>query len=1765
MITRPRKHPRSNSSPDGEDRAPKRPAYSEPTVALPNGIQHDYADYTVAIMCALDFEMSAVRWMLDRQHHPLPEKKGDRNLYVLGELSGHNVVIACLPGTQGKSAAAHVAADLERTFPRVQYRLLVGIGGGVPSDKHDIRLGDVVVSMPDGQYGGVVQYDLGKDTEDGFNLKGSLHPPPRMLTNAVGLMKSDHYAKQNRIPEFISEMTRREPNLLSFYQRPSADSDILFRSGSQQTLDQDTCAQSNQSETVLRHSRLSSDPKIYYGLIASGDRVLKSAHKRDSIRDKIGDILCFEMEACGLVTELPYMVIRGISDYADSHKNDQWQPYAAAVAAGCAKELLSYLHVHTTPATLSLDSEEDVTASRRSIGGAVKFTEEQRQKLFESLDFDQFNARQKTIKLAHKKTCRWLLGREEYRNWFDVTKREDHHGFLWIKGKPGTGKSTIMNFAHIEAKRKMKDKIVISFFFNARGTDLEKSTIGMYQSLLLQLLQNFSGLQEVLLGCLETLGMNIRTSVEHLRFTIDSLKYLFREAVHSLDHHSLVCFIDALDECSEEEVRDMISFFQEVNEYGDNVGESLHFQVCFSSRHYPHISIDRGLSLILEGQEGHNQDIVNYIIDKLKIGNSKAAQDIRDLLQEKASGVFMWVVLVVDILNKEYDRGRIMGLRNRLRDIPSDLHELFRDIISRDSNGGDKDVLLLCIQWVLFARQPLTPEQFYFAMHSGIAPESLCEWDAEEITQDVMKRFILDSSKGLAETTRSKNPTVQFIHESVVDFLLKKNGFAEIWGGIGTNFRGLSHERLKSCCVNYMNIDLSAYIQPETEIPEASSKEAKTLRESVIRAFPLMEYATYNVLYHSDCAEEMGITQGEFLQNFHMPRWVLLDNVLEKHQIRRHTQHLSLLYLLAELNAPNLAKVHPQVMFYLEIEKGRYGTPLFAALAMGNRAVVCAFLGAHAAQQPSSGHLSELYNLYCRDDSRPINFGRNFSFSKPKGILFHLIELDDEIVFQFALDICPDILNGRYHTQPPLLWAAKHGHENTVKFFLREALSNINTVVENGSSFGFGRDYDAAIKLLLEHSDANTRDQSGRTVLSYAAEAGHRAMVTVLLESYGADVNIVDEIGRTPLSYAAEYGRDSIVKLLLEKMDPNSKDHQDRTPLSYAAQYGYDSIVKLLLEKVDPNSKDHQDRTPLSYAAQYGRYSIVKLLLEKVDPNSKDHQDRTPLSYAAQYGRYSIVKLLLEKVDPSSKDYQGRTPLSYAAQYGYDSTIKLLLETADPNLKDHQGRTPLSYAAQIGHDSTIKLLLETADPNLKDHDGRTPLSYAAQYGRDSIVKLLLEKVDPNSKDHQDRTPLSYAAQYGHDATINLLLETADPNLKDHQGRTPLSYAAQHGYGSTIKLLLETADPDLKDHDSRTPLSYAAQYAYDDSIIKLLLETADPDLKDHQGRTPLSYAAQYGYGSTIKLLLETADPDLKDHQGRTPLSYAAQYGYGSTIKLLLETADPDLKDHDGRTPLSYAAQNGRDIIVKVLLEKVDPNSKDHQDRTPLSYAAQYGHDSIVKSLLEKADPNSKDHWGQTPLLCAARMGNETIVELLLKHVNFDPDSYKTAISHALAGEQIRVAKLLLDHGETAVKGHQNSDNALAPYAARNIYDTMLEELVTKADMDTNQILLTIAAAHGYDSLLKLLLEKSGVDVNTRDFFGCTPLFEAVKGQKTSIVELLLAAEGVDVNLPDNLGFTPFSVAAQRGYEEIGRLLLLTNKVDPAIIAEYPDFTFSIRKL
>jgi hypothetical protein len=224
-----------------------------------------------------------------------------------------------------------------------------------------------------------------------------------------------------------------------------------------------------------------------------------------------------------------------------------------------------------------------------------------------------------TIKNAHAKTCKWLLKNRLYLDWLDTAKLDEHHGFLWIKGKAGTGKSTLIKFALMNARKTMKDYITVSFFFNAWGGDIEKSTVGIYRLLLLQLLERLPALQSIfdLLGLL-----SLSFSTNH-GWNIELLKMLLEQALQTIGESRVVCFIDALDKCEEELVRDMIQFFERIGEIA--ILSNIQFYTCFLSRHYLHITIRKGLELVLEGQEGHNQDIANYVETELKIGKSKIA------------------------------------------------------------------------------------------------------------------------------------------------------------------------------------------------------------------------------------------------------------------------------------------------------------------------------------------------------------------------------------------------------------------------------------------------------------------------------------------------------------------------------------------------------------------------------------------------------------------------------------------------------------------------------------------------------------------------------------------------------------------------------------------------------------------------------------------------------------------------------------------------------------------------------------------------------------------------------------------------------------------------------------------------------------------------------------------------------------------------------------------------------------------------------------
>jgi ankyrin repeat protein len=885
----------------------------------------------------------------------------------------------------------------------------------------------------------------------------------------------------------------------------------------------------------------------------------------------------------------------------------------------------------------------EATVKLAPIGVSSVLNADKRRSFLDSLRFDQIDTRHATIKAAHAKTCRWLLSKSEYQDWRDVNKISEHHGFLWIKGKPGTGKSTIMKFAYANAKKTMTDTIIISFFFNARGERLEKSAEGMYRSLLFQLLEKLPELQ-IVFDSLESTAPN---GGDSHRWDIEKVKNLFGSAIEKIGRSRLTCFIDALDECEEDQVREMVAFFESLGHLA--VLSQIRFCVCFSSRHYPHISIDKSVQLILEGQEGHQQDMANYLHSELKAGRSKGNELIEQIkaeILERASGIFLWVVLVVQMLNKEYDRGRIHALRKRLDEIPNGLDELFRDILTRD--GDNMEELILCLQWILYAKRPLKREELYFAILAGVEPNAVTAWNAEEITNEIMERFVLSASKGFAEVTKSKDQTVQFIHESVRDFLLKGNGLNALRSDLASNFPGQGHERLKQCCQNCMRINLSEHVPLTTPLPTASSEDAANLRRLVSGKFPFLEYAVEHVLYHADAAVSYGVSQDNFIQNFPLREWITLDSLLERYQIRRHSSDASLLYILAEENLPNLIQVELKRVPHMDIKGERYGFPLLAALAKANGNAVRALLMPYDDARSDNDILQ---------DYPPCSTAR---------------ELEEAI--DYLLKNGRDIslrkkLTGEHRTL--LLWA-----------------------VESGAS--------ALVKVLLETKKVDMDSGARGRLLLWAASGGHEAVVRLLVARSEVDVNSKDNYERTPLSWAAERGHEAVVKLLVARsdVDVNSKDNCRRTPLSWAALGGHEAVVKLLVARsdVDVNSNGLSGWTPLRLAAERGRETVVKLLVARsdVDVNSKDLSGWTPLQWAAERGHEAVVKLLVARsdIDVNSKDDYERTPLSWAASGGHEAVIKLLVTRSDVdvNSKDYYGRTPLWSAAEGGHEAVVKLL-----------------------------------------------------------------------------------------------------------------------------------------------------------------------------------------------------------------------------------------------------------------------------------------------------------------------------------------------------------------------------------------------------------------------------------------------------------------------------------------
>ncbi|RKK11710.1 hypothetical protein BFJ66_g12937 [Fusarium oxysporum f. sp. cepae] len=712
-----------------------------------------YDDYTVGWISALPLEMTAAQAMLDHRHEPLRQHPQDSNCYEFGSIKGHNVVIACLPKAQyGNNNAAIVANNMNRTFPHLQHRLLVGIAGGAPGTV-DVRLGDVVVSTD------AIQYDLGKALPNNhFQRIAKATSPPQALLTVVSKLEASHRGGQNRMLEILAENAARLPH----YSHPMVE-DRLFHHECPHTSSSSDCDLCDISQLIVRELRQNTNPVIHHGRVASGNQVIKDALTRDSLSKEIKNI-CFEMEAAGVMNTFPCLVIRGICDYSDSHKNKGWQEYAALVAASYAKELLTSI-----PPQFLQPSKR-----RKALNPTAPepFSSEVDDCLREMFVTDSSLDREGILDAKGdicEGTCEWILSTDELQTW---DQNPPH--LLWISAPPGMGKTfmSIHLSKHFEAISKENSGVATIFFFCDSKVESRNTAGSILRSLMHQLISHQPSLINTIIPQWKQQSQRLFQET-----SFGSLWKLFEDMIVKSEFKTIYCIIDALDECEANSLSLLLRKFERLSQ--GHLGSSPKLRVVCLSRRYPE-NIPEALLLFakmeLDTMTARKEDINRFIsfqVEELaqkKKLNSKMRSLLEETFQQKSEGTFLWVSFMSQDLQKQ----RLLDFEKSLERLPAGLDAVYKRILQH-IDFQKWGMIHSILYWILVATRPLTIGELCEAVNMKPAGSLTCEEVCVELINSCGHLLQITDERDRRDVRQIwyGKQTATFLHQSAKDYMMK--------------------------------------------------------------------------------------------------------------------------------------------------------------------------------------------------------------------------------------------------------------------------------------------------------------------------------------------------------------------------------------------------------------------------------------------------------------------------------------------------------------------------------------------------------------------------------------------------------------------------------------------------------------------------------------------------------------------------------------------------------------------------------------------------------------------------------------------------------------------------------------------------------------------------------------------------------------------------------------------------------------------------------
>ncbi|RKK76829.1 hypothetical protein BFJ71_g16873 [Fusarium oxysporum] len=788
-------------------------------------------DYTVGWICSITTEYVAAQEFLDEEHEgPEYVSPNDTNHYTLGKIGKHNVVIAVLPDNEyGKSSAASVARDMLHSFPNVRIGLMVGIAGGAPG-KHDIRLGDIVVSSASNGKGGVFGYDFGKAIQGrNFQETGLLNQPPTLLRTTVSGLKARYERKGHQLAETTNMILKKNPRLRGKYKQPETGADRLFKSEVTHDLSCAAICNDDVSNLILRPERTEGEdnPTIHYGLIASADRLMKDALARDRLSEE-KEVLCFEMEAAGLMNHFPCLVIRGICDYSDSHKNKEWQGYAAMVAAAYAKDLLYQISPNRVEAEKKigdiLSGLQEVAEKHRDIAKeqlqaqndlAKERLSEEKQKchqlfrLTNSSKDATYEWYKDRVDERVEGTCMWFLKHEHFQRWL-----KQDSGPLLVTADPGCGKSVLAKYLIDHGLP--RSTTICYFFFK----DQDQNTA---RQALCALLHQLFSLKPSLI---EHAMPQFRKDGQGLINSTESLWKILRNAIKDPQAGPVIMVLDALDECAESEFTDLMRNV-ESQFRSDQLGYGK-LKYLLTCRPYDQIVskfrvlLDAFPNIHIPGEEESEtiSQEVNHVITRRinqlaieKRFSTQIKSHLEKRLQETTHRTYLWVYLVFDYLEKDDFKKTLKGVESAIATLPRSINEAYEQILNKTN---EDPMVRKALSIILAASRPLTISEMNVAVNIDYTSQSIHDLDLED-DEDFKRR--LRSWCGLFVSIHQGS--IYFLHQTAREFLLADLASptavsSELHWHHSITTRH-AHAVLAELCVLYLNF-FNSNVSPLTDI-----------------------------------------------------------------------------------------------------------------------------------------------------------------------------------------------------------------------------------------------------------------------------------------------------------------------------------------------------------------------------------------------------------------------------------------------------------------------------------------------------------------------------------------------------------------------------------------------------------------------------------------------------------------------------------------------------------------------------------------------------------------------------------------------------------------------------------------------------------------------------------------------------------------------------------------------------------------------------------